>query len=122
MAAATASASAGSRALPSASVFWSCLKTALGRRRCWTAPEKTFSPKTLAPGWVRSAVPSAPPLGLHWAAWTFWLRRRGIGGWVLLRGERGQPRRARTAGLAPGGERFVLNFRQRAKDPSAHTA
>ena len=24
----------------------------------------------VAPGWVRSDCPSAPPLGLHWAAWT----------------------------------------------------
>ena len=38
--------------------------------------EKTFSPKTLALGWVRSAWPRAPPFGLHWAAATLGVRVR----------------------------------------------
>src|SRR4051794_41263908 len=59
---------------------------ALGSRWRWTAAENTFSPKTLAPGCVRSAWPSAPPLGLHWAAWTLAVRvRGGISSRVLLR-------------------------------------
>src|SRR3954454_1346540 len=78
---------------------------ALGSRWRWTAAENTFSPKTLAPGCVRSAWPSAPPLGLHWAAWTLAVRVRvGIGSCVLLLGQSwvgGQPRPAPAPGPCP---------------------
>src|SRR3954471_16867937 len=86
MAEATASASAGSTVWPLAIVASGVLKTALGSRWRWTAIEKTFSPNVLAPGCVRSAWPSAPPFGLHWAALTLGVRVRvGIAGVVLLR-------------------------------------
>ena len=86
MAEATASASAGSSGSPLAIVASSWRKTALGSRWRWTAIEKTFSPKMLALGCVRSAWPRAPPFGLHWAAATLGVRVRvGIAGVVLLR-------------------------------------
>src|SRR3954454_8681187 len=86
MAEATESASSGSSGCPFAIVASSCRKTPLGSRLRWTATENTFSPKTLAPCWVRSAWPSAPPFGLHWAAATLGVRvRLGMTGVVLLR-------------------------------------
>src|SRR3954470_17705394 len=39
--------------------------------------EKTFAPKTPAPGCVRSDCPSCPPLVLHWADSTLAVRMRG---------------------------------------------
>src|SRR4051794_25374484 len=47
-----------------------------------------------------------PPLGLHWAAWTFWVRRRGIWSWVLLRSclDGTQPRPARARARCPRGQ------------------
>src|SRR4051812_42041607 len=77
MAAATASASGPSRPSPVSIARWRRLKMSLGSRWRWTASEKTLAPKTLAPGWVRSTAPRAPPLTLHWAALTFGCRVRG---------------------------------------------
>ena len=68
---ATESARLGSSASPLSSVRWSFLKTSPGRRWRCTPIEKTLSPNGLFDGWVRSTAPSAPPLGLHWAAVTF---------------------------------------------------
>src|SRR4051794_6568117 len=86
MAEATASASPGSSGWPLAIEASSCLNDAFGSRWRWTAIENTFSPKMFAFGCVRSAWPSAPPFGLHWAALTLGVRVRvGIAGVVLLR-------------------------------------
>src|SRR6476620_3859367 len=76
MAAATWSASEVSRGWPEESVCWRRLKTSLGRRLRCSAVEKTLEPKISEPGWVRSVVPMAPPLALHWAARTFGWRVR----------------------------------------------
>src|SRR5918992_2547450 len=97
IAAATASASAASSSSPASSVSCSCLKTAFGRRWRWTAGEKTFSPKTSAPGWVRSAWPSVLPFGLHRAEWTLDVRvRAGMisSGTVLVAAQRRRAVRA----------------------------
>src|SRR4051812_35254746 len=53
---------------------------ALGRRWRWTTGEKTFEPKTCAPGAVRSGVPRAFPFGCHWAAVTFVVLVRAMTG------------------------------------------
>src|SRR3954452_1467916 len=48
----------------------------LERRSFCSLGPKTLAPKTSASGWVRSVVPSAPPLALHCAARTFGWRVR----------------------------------------------
>src|SRR3954454_5059835 len=77
IAAATASARSASSPSPVSIARWSFLKTSFGRRERCAASEKTLAPKTVAPGWVRSMAPRAPPLTLHWAALTFGCRVRG---------------------------------------------
>src|SRR4051812_44415789 len=92
----------------------------LGRRWRWTASEKTFAPNTLAPGWVRSTAPSAPPFTLHCAAVTFGVRVRA--GMVLLR-VRGNASRAAADRPYPAGQTGAGSFRSLAKGvrPSGET-
>src|SRR4051812_12101783 len=47
--------------------------------------EKTFAPKTWAPGAVRSVAPRAAPLGCHCAAMTFWVLVRAMTGRLRAR-------------------------------------
>src|SRR3954468_19115932 len=75
---ATASARIGSSERPWSSVSWRRLKSSDGTRWRWTEGEKTLAPKIWLAGTVRSGAPSAPPLGLHCAAVTFWVRVLGM--------------------------------------------